>query len=118
MISIHESLSRPQLRQGAQPVIAEATRRLVQEFDPEEIWLFGSYAWGEPNADSDLDLLVVVDESDQSPARRMQRAHRCLRGLGMAKDVLVHTLCERNEARLQPSSLFYKIEQEGVKLHG
>ena len=41
-----------------------AIRRLAQEiaerFQPERIILFGSYAYGKPNADSDVDLLVVM----------------------------------------------------------
>ncbi len=33
---------------------------LAREFNPEKIILFGSYAYGRPNADSDVDLLVVL----------------------------------------------------------
>lgn len=46
------------------PELDEITARLVAEFDPEAVYLFGSYVWGEPDEDSDLDLLVVVAESD------------------------------------------------------
>ena len=35
-------------------------RRLAAEFDPEQIILFGSHAWGTPTEDSDIDLLVIV----------------------------------------------------------
>ncbi len=35
------------------------SRRLADEFRPERIVLFGSYAHGKPHADSDVDLLVV-----------------------------------------------------------
>ena len=38
--------------------IAEITDKIVKEFKPEKIILFGSYAWGKPNKDSDIDLLV------------------------------------------------------------
>ena len=51
-------------------LLQEITERLVKEFQPEEIILFGSYAWGTPDKDSDLDLLIVVSDSDLSPARR------------------------------------------------
>ncbi len=34
--------------------------RIVQEFDPERVILFGSYAYGTPGEDSDVDLLVVL----------------------------------------------------------
>lgn len=29
-----------------------AVRRLVEQFNPEQVFLFGSYAWGEPDADN------------------------------------------------------------------
>jgi predicted nucleotidyltransferase len=35
-------------------------RRIVAEFKPQRIVLFGSHAYGQPNADSDVDLLVVM----------------------------------------------------------
>jgi len=40
--------------------IAELSDRIVREFRPEKIILFGSYAYGEPGPDSDVDLLVVL----------------------------------------------------------
>jgi uncharacterized protein len=40
--------------------IRDLTSRIAREFRPERIILFGSYAYGSPNADSDVDLLVVM----------------------------------------------------------
>jgi predicted nucleotidyltransferase len=40
--------------------IAKLTERIVQEFHPDRIILFGSYAYGQPRSDSDIDLLVVL----------------------------------------------------------
>jgi predicted nucleotidyltransferase len=40
--------------------IGELSARIVQEFNPEKIVLFGSYAYGQPSPDSDVDLLVVL----------------------------------------------------------
>lgn len=95
-----------------------ATQRLVAEFQPEQIWLFGSHAWGEPHADSDVDLMVVVSQSDETPIRRSQRAHRCLRGLRMPKDVLVETRQEVDRIQAQPSSLENSIFSRGRRLYG
>ena len=44
-------------------------RRIADKFDPEKIVLFGSFAYGRPHEDSDVDLLVVMpayDEINQS----------------------------------------------------
>ena len=99
-------------------ILEKAVQRLVDEFHPEQIYLFGSHAWGSPTEDSDLDLLVIVPQSTERPARRMQRAHRCLRGLGLAKDVLVQTRAEFDRYRNVVSSLTYKVLQEGRKVYG
>jgi uncharacterized protein len=40
--------------------IDELTERIASEFHPERIILFGSYAYGQPGPDSDVDLLVVL----------------------------------------------------------
>ncbi len=45
--------------------LQEIVRRLVAEYQPEKIILFGSYAYGEPNADSDLDMLIVKETGDR-----------------------------------------------------
>ena len=94
------------------------TQRLVEEFRPEQIWLFGSHAWGNPHEDSDVDLLVVVPHSDEPPIRRSQRAHRCLRGLRMPKDVLVETRQEVDRVKSLSTSLENAIFKRGRKLYG
>lgn len=42
--------------------ISEITERLVRLYNPQAIYLFGSYAWGHPDEDSDLDFLIIVDK--------------------------------------------------------
>ena len=110
--------TRPALTPSVQAAIDTAVARLVAEFQPEQIWLFGSYAWGEPTADSDLDFLVVVPESGAHPLDRMQRAHRCLRGVRTPMDVLVPTKEEFERVRDVKPSLTYKIVREGKLVYG
>ena len=92
--------------------------RLKAEFQPEEIYLFGSHAWGTPTEDSDVDLMVIVRESSERPIRRMQRAHRCLGDLDMSKDVFVPTRAEFERYRNVKASLSHKIAGEGKKIYG
>ena len=101
-----------------QELLDEVTRRLVTELHAEGVWLFGSQAWGTPDEGSDLDLFVVVSKSDEPPAQRMRRAHRCLRGLGIAKDVLVKTRQEFDSLRALPSTLDHLVFHRGRKLYG
>ena len=102
-----------------QPGLLETvTRRLVAEFQPEQIWLYGSRVWGTPHEGSDVDLLVVISDSDESPIRRAQQAHRCLRGLRMPKDVLVETRAELDRVRELKTSLENAILTRGRRLYG
>ena len=45
-------------------IIPTLVRRLVEELKPAKIVLFGSYAYGAPDGDSDIDFLVIMDTSD------------------------------------------------------
>lgn len=105
---------------GSSPTreIEEITRRLVAEFAPETIILFGSHAWGHPDDDSDLDLLVVVPESDQPPPRRAARAYRCLREIPVPLDILVKTREEVERSRHLPASLVHEVLKRGRVLYG
>src|SRR5690242_717853 len=50
-------------------VIRRFARDVAERFQPEKIILFGSYAYGRPHADSDVDILVVMparNEIDQA----------------------------------------------------
>lgn len=99
-------------------LLRTATQRLVAEFQPEQIWLFGSHAWGTPTDDSDVDLMVIVPESHERGIQRMQRAHHCLRGIGFAKDVLVPTRAEVDRYKHLQASLFHQVLAQGRKLYG
>ena len=46
-------------------VIRRYARAIAEEFQPDKIILFGSYAYGTPNEDSDVDLLVVMPAANQ-----------------------------------------------------
>ena len=47
-------------------LLNETVERLKTEFQPDEIYLFGSHAWGTPHEDSDIDLMVIVPSSDEA----------------------------------------------------
>jgi len=99
-------------------LLQTATQRLVAEFQPDQIWLYGSHAWGTPNEDSDVDLMVIVRDSDETSVRRSQRAHHCLRGLRMSKDVVVPTRAQVDRYKHLRASLFHQVLTQGRKLYG
>ena len=99
-------------------LLNETVERLKTEFQPEEIYLFGSHAWGTPNEDSDVDLMVIVPSSDERPIRRDQRAQKCLGRLALPADILVRTRGEVNRYKHLRASLFHQVLNQGRKLYG
>jgi len=106
------------MNESAEDLLQTATRRLVAEFKPEEIYLFGSRAWGVPHGDSDVDLMVIVPHSDERPIRRDQRAQKCLGRLDLSADVLVRTRREVERVRNVEGSLTAEVLRNGRKLYG
>ena len=96
----------------------EVVQRLVDEFHPESIYLFGSHAWGKPDDGSDMDLLVIVAKSRQKPIQRAVRAQRSLRGIKVPVDVLVKTRKEFERYTSVKASLEAQISREGKLLYG
>lgn len=97
--------------------IEEAKNRLVKTYNPVAIYLFGSYAWGTPTDDSDLDLLVVVDQSDERPIKRSFNGYKALWGLMISKDILVYTKTEFDTAVRNESSVSFKAMHYGKVLY-
>lgn len=105
-------------RQVDAGLLSEMARRITDAMAPEAIILFGSHAWGEPNADSDVDLFVIVTDSDQGAHQRAREVHRCLRGIGVPVDAVVQTRREVERSRHVRSSLAARVLSEGRVLHG
>lgn len=97
--------------------LREIVHRLVEAYEPERVYLFGSHARGEAGPDSDYDLLVIVPDSAPLHRQRSRLAYEVLWGTGTAADVLVwkHGTFE---ARLHlKASLPYTVLTEGRLLY-
>jgi len=79
---------------GRRPVsmreIRAVARRVAEQFRPEKIILFGSYATGTPGPDSDVDLLVVMETSLSSRQQRLAIS-RALSPRPFPMDIVVRT---------------------------
>ncbi|MDK9693184.1 MAG: nucleotidyltransferase domain-containing protein [Sulfurimonas sp.] len=88
---------------------------LVHSIHPQKIYLFGSYAYGEPNNDSDLDILVIKDDFDKKI--EIKRAMRkALSGIDMSKDLLVVKSDEFEFYSHEAGSVYQTISQKGELL--
>jgi predicted nucleotidyltransferase len=98
--------------------LEDIKNRLVKAYDPIAIYLFGSYAWGTPDEESDLDLLIVVDTSAQKSYERPITGYRALRGLEfIAKDLIVQTKEEFERRSGEITTLEHKIKRDGELIY-
>ena len=98
-----------------QAYINELCNRIVDRFSPHRVILFGSYAYGVPNLDSDIDLLVVMPFED-SPHAQAVKIRRELES-SMPLDILARTP-EQIRERLEMKDFFMrKIVEQGRVLY-
>ncbi len=86
--------------------IREVVDRIVEAAHPDKVILFGSYAYGKPTVDSDVDFLIVM-ESGERPAQRAIRIERNLLDVPFPMDILVRTPSEIAE-RLRLEDYFMR----------
>ena len=105
-------------QQDMNEVITRITEKISDALKPDRIFLFGSHAWGEPTADSDIDLFVIVKDSDQPPYRRSREVYRFLRGIREPVEVVVRTTDEVEKSKSVVTSLTKKVLEQGKLLYG
>ena len=97
-------------------LLDDIVRRIVERFHPEEIILFGSYAWGEPREKSDLDLFVIM-ESDDTLFQRMGQVAAVAFTPHLPMDVIVRTPAEVRERLAMGDYFVEEILDKGVVLY-
>ena len=105
------------MRPISDTLLDEMTQKLVREFQPEQVILFGSHAWGTPDKSSDIDLMVIVEHSELSDYERAVLALACLRDVDVPKDVIVKTRAEFDFFRTVRASLEHKVARRGKVLY-
>jgi predicted nucleotidyltransferase len=96
--------------------LPEVVERLVSKLRPERIILFGSYAYGRPTPDSDVDLLVIL-ETDASATERYLAVSRLLYPRPFPVDILVRTPREIEQALNVGDFFIREIVSQGRVLY-
>lgn len=97
--------------------IPEIKDKIVKEINPEKIILFGSYAWGKPTDDSDVDLFIIKD-SEEKRINRSREVREAIFGSDVPIDVLVYTPEEIKKSINESRNLFIEdIIRNGKTLY-
>ncbi len=98
-------------------LLAEIVRRLVEAYQPDRIYLFGSKARGDAGPDSDYDIMVVVPDDAPADRRKSETGYRAVWGLYTSADIIVWPLSEFESRLHLKASLPSTVLREGVLLH-
>jgi uncharacterized protein len=101
-------------------LIDEMADRIVREVDPEKIVLFGSWARGEANEQSDVDFLIVEREPFGPNRSRREEAVRiweCLYEFRVPKDILVYSVDEIDQWKNSSYHVVGRALKEGKVLY-
>jgi len=96
--------------------IRQMVKRIVTQFHPEKIILFGSHARGDGTDDSDADLLVVMNVSG-SKRRQATEIDMALEGIPLPADIIVATPTELENGRDIVGSIIREAVHEGKVLY-
>lgn len=100
-----------------QHILREVKKRLIDLYSPIEIYLFGSYAWGTPNNESDLDLAVIIENYYKDRHQIMVDGHAALVDIDIPKDILVYSKEEFDLFSNDITRFCYKIKHDGKKIY-
>ncbi len=87
----------------------------LKPIKPEKIVLFGSYAYGSPDENSDIDICIISSaNSTKSEKKRLVR--KLLKDIKIAKDILTPSKEEYDFYKKEFGSVFYEIDNKGKVL--
>jgi predicted nucleotidyltransferase len=96
--------------------IRAVVQQIAEKFQPEKIILFGSYAYGQPRPESDVDLLVIME----TPLRLRQQRLEISRALSprpFPLDIVVHTPKELEERVALGDPFLREIMDQGKVIY-
>ncbi|OGR90617.1 MAG: hypothetical protein A2992_00175 [Elusimicrobia bacterium RIFCSPLOWO2_01_FULL_59_12] len=95
--------------------IQQIASQIAHQFHPQAIFLFGSYAYGKPTPDSDVDLLVAMDTS----LRNVDQAVKIRRAIDFPfpVDLLVRTPMEIQKRLAMGDAFIQEVTQRGKVLY-
>jgi len=103
------------VKSGLSPLVKKQIVEKLMPLKPEKIILFGSYAYGEPNEDSDLDI-CVVEKDYINRWNEKRKIDDLLDFIKIPKDILNPRLDEYNFYKKEFGSVYKDIDEKGLVL--
>lgn len=104
------------LKPEIQKILDSALQYILSAGKPDKVFLFGSYARGEENEDSDMDFFIVEDLSVRKGSNAA-KYYKALFHLNQAKDIIVRSPTDFEKNRAILNTLEYDVYKEGILLY-
>lgn len=98
-----------------QSKILNLVQKIIEDFQPQKIILFGSYAYGQPRDDSDIDLLVILPFTEKKSQKSLEILNK-VKPI-FALDLLVRTPSEIQQRLEWGDFLLQEIFEKGKILY-
>jgi predicted nucleotidyltransferase len=95
--------------------IEDLTSQIAREFDPDKIILFGSHAYGQPQDDSDVDILVVLSFQGKPVRKAIEIRNKV--NVRMPLDLIVRTPQQLADRLAQNDWFMREIVERGRTLY-
>ena len=96
-------------------IIKKEIVKKLRPLNPEKIILFGSYAYGNPNKDSDLDICVVEKDYKNKYEEKL-KIRNLLSNINMPIDILNPKVEEYEFYKNEINSVYYDVDKKGKVL--
>jgi predicted nucleotidyltransferase len=99
--------------------ISELADNISKKFNTKKIIVFGSYAYGKQNSNSDLDLCIVTNLGTKRKIDLLRDIRREITlSVQYPIDVLLYDVKEFTERAIHQNTLEYEIEKHGLLING
>ena len=99
--------------------IADLVDEIIKAAPTHKIYLFGSFAYGKPGLDSDIDLCIITKDSNMRKRDLIKAIRKSISGVAaMPVDIIVLDKEEFSKRAKVRSTLEFKIANEGVSIYG
>lgn len=98
------------------PIISTLRNKIVEEYAPEKIILFGSYANGNASQESDVDL-IIIKNGEENHFEKNRAVSKILRRSGVPLDILVYSQAEWETRSAIPLNFEHHIANHSIVLY-
>lgn len=97
--------------------IDQIKKRTIKQIDLDKIILFGSYARGDYNSDSDIDIVFIIDDKSENKRNIKHKIDNILKDRFLPIDIIIYTKDEFRNKENIVGTLPYTIIREGEILY-